>query len=88
MDKLAKIAKKEERLLAQHIRWICMKYVREYEMPFKMEELCECGLVKTRGPNTAGEMVCPIHCSKCGHDRKFEDHLDYCSECGTGDPCG
>lgn len=46
-----------------------------------------CGLAKTRGPNTSGEMVCPVHCSKCGHDRKFEDYLDFCSECKQTEPC-
>ncbi len=34
-----------------------------------------------------GKMVCPIHCSKCGHNRKFEDYLDFCRVCHVGDPC-
>jgi hypothetical protein len=46
-----------------------------------------CDRPKTRGPNTHGQMVCPVHCSKCGHDRKHEDYLDYCTECRPGDPC-
>ncbi len=46
-----------------------------------------CDVEKTRGPNVSGEMVCPIHCSKCGHERKFEDYFDFCSECQFGDPC-
>lgn len=47
-----------------------------------------CDAPKTRGPNTSGEMTCPIHCSKCGHDRKYEDYLDFCFMCKKGDPCG
>jgi hypothetical protein len=46
-----------------------------------------CDLPKTRGPNTNGQMVCPVHCSKCGHDRTREDYLDFCSACRPGDPC-
>ncbi len=46
-----------------------------------------CNTEKTRGPNDEGKMVCPIHCSKCGHDRKFETYLGFCSTCGVGDPC-
>lgn len=48
-----------------------------------------CNLPKTRGPNTVGEMVCPVHCSKCGHDRKEENHIDICVACVVeGGPCG
>ncbi len=46
-----------------------------------------CDADKTRGPNTSGEMVCPIHCSKCGHERRYEDYLDFCELCDEGDPC-
>ncbi len=46
-----------------------------------------CDREKTRGPNVSGKMVCPIHCSKCSHERKFEDYFDFCSECQFGDPC-
>jgi hypothetical protein len=46
-----------------------------------------CNLNKTRGPNTDGKMVCPIHCSKCGHNRKYEGSYDFCSLCRIGDPC-
>ncbi len=47
-----------------------------------------CGAEKTRGPNVYGFLTCPIHCSKCGHDRKYEDHLDFCWECKITGPCG
>lgn len=46
-----------------------------------------CDTEKTRGPNTEGKLVCPIHCSKCGHARQYEDYYDFCSECRAGDPC-
>ena len=45
-----------------------------------------CDRPRTRR-NTNGQMVCPVHCSKCGHDRKHEDYLDYCTKCRPGDPC-
>lgn len=45
-----------------------------------------CDLPKTR-VNKDLEMVCPVHCSKCGHDRKYEDHLDFCSLCYPDGPC-
>ncbi len=47
-----------------------------------------CNLNKTRGPNTDGKMVCPVHCSKCGHERIYEDYCDFCSRCLVDDPCG
>lgn len=41
-----------------------------------------CDRPKTRGPNISGQMVCPVHCSQCGHDRnKYEDYLGFCSAC-------
>jgi hypothetical protein len=46
-----------------------------------------CNLNKTRGPNTDGKMVCPVHCSKCGHKRKYEGSYNFCSLCRAGDPC-
>lgn len=46
-----------------------------------------CDRPKTRGPNVYDEMVCPVHCSKCGHDRKYEDYLDFCLLCEHGGPC-
>lgn len=57
---------------------------------YKLEptEFCDiCKRAKTRGPNTEGKMVCPVHCSRCGHDRNKEDYLDFCNECTPGEPC-
>ncbi len=46
-----------------------------------------CDREKTRGPNVLGDMVCPSHCSRCGHERRAEDYLGFCSECQEGEPC-
>jgi len=47
-----------------------------------------CGETTTRTGSTTGRLVCEVHCSKCGHDRKFEDHLDFCSICERDNgPC-
>lgn len=37
--------------------------------------------------HTINDMLKSNDCNKCGHDRKFEDYLGFCSECKPGDPC-
>ncbi len=71
------------------------KFVRFILLPTTIKEEIKttpkttscCNAEKTRGPNNKGKMVCPIHCSKCEHDRKFETYLGFCSTCGVGDSC-
>jgi hypothetical protein len=47
-----------------------------------------CNEPMTRTGSLSGQMVCEVHCSKCGHDRVFEDYLDFCSICDRdGGPC-
>lgn len=46
-----------------------------------------CDRKRIRGPNNAGEMVCPVHCSKCGHERKYETYLGFCNACHAGGAC-
>lgn len=54
----------------------------------RIATLCTyCGRRKVNRHSTTGQLVCPVHCSKCGHDRRYEDHLDFCSQCGPDDAC-
>ncbi len=70
----------------KHFTVIPVPVKEEVRITFDTRECCE--TEKTRGPNTDGKMVCPIHCSKCGHSRIYEDYCDFCSKCLVDDPCG
>ena len=69
--------------LAQHF----LKVVGVEVDLYNQEKKSCCNGSKVRGPNNEGQMVCPFHCSKCGHGREFEDYLGFCAKCKPGEPC-
>lgn len=61
----------------------------EFTIPGESEVMpCFCGGPSERGPNALNQMVCNVHCSKCKHDRFYEDHNDFCSICTSSAPPG
>ncbi len=46
-----------------------------------------CDREKTREETSGTSIFGPSHCSRCGHERRAEDYLGFCSECGEDGPC-